>query len=263
MNPGERLRSFFNELYPNEKGFKPLEKISVDLKNDDEIIELFHKSLLDYLVRRFLKTAESYRRKYPPDNYGEGKYRSEFEDYLYNYTNYTRTQISQISSLIAQCIYASNTLISDGTRNNLVKKSKAEDRNCYICGTNIDYSKKNNTVNSYSLDHKWPHSLGGLSSEENLDIACADCNSKMGDYIDYADFHFEYISFKYLSNKDYDKNSSKLYEFPILDKFDYSCSVCGKTTQQVGKLYIDKKDPSDGWHFLNLTTYCSIHIPEL
>jgi len=33
MNPGERLRSFFNELYPNNKGFHLLEKISRSLSD--------------------------------------------------------------------------------------------------------------------------------------------------------------------------------------------------------------------------------------
>jgi hypothetical protein len=66
MNPGEELRDYIPVMYPVGKG-SAAERMDSDLQGDGELSSLIHSSLINYLVRRLVVTAEYRRRTYPDE----------------------------------------------------------------------------------------------------------------------------------------------------------------------------------------------------
>ena len=65
-------------------------------------------------------------------------------------------------------------------RNSTIEKniSRGGTANCYLCGTDLVFT--GNAHNKATVDHVWPLRFGGEGSEENLAVACKDCNEKKG-----------------------------------------------------------------------------------
>ncbi len=62
-----------------------------------------------------------------------------------------------------------------------VLRQKVADQAHHRCGYCLTAQDK--TRNGMSIEHLLPEMLGGLTEEENLWLACADCNSFKGDLI--------------------------------------------------------------------------------
>lgn len=61
-----------------------------------------------------------------------------------------------------------------GIEKNVLERSSR----CYMCG--IAVVDTGTGRDRATVDHIWPLRLGGVSIEENLDVACSDCNLKKG-----------------------------------------------------------------------------------
>jgi len=60
--------------------------------------------------------------------------------------------------------------------------TRDEPNHCYLCGTSL----KTQGPSKRTIEHVWPLSLGGETIEQNLVLACNDCNSKRGQMMTWA-----------------------------------------------------------------------------
>lgn len=261
-NPGEVLRGFLVNIYPlKEHTF--VHEMDDDFMSDGELVKTFYYSCINYLVRRLITTAEHYRRRFPPDLHGSNRYKSELKKFLKDYTRYNDRQLDKLVTLLHECLAASDRLPSPTTISK--KRARASEQNhyCYICGREVNY-QHSGEHNNATIDHIWPRAMGGLSDNDNLQVACEACNSRYKkDYIDAADFHFEEISLISTSYEEYSgKEKNRAYEVAVFARTNYKCAVCGQPAYRLGELKIGRIEPNDSWHFLNLQAYCSEHAPE-
>jgi hypothetical protein len=59
-----------------------------------------------------------------------------------------------------------------------ILRAGAGKTSCYLCGINLVFT--GNIHNRATVDHVWPLRFGGEGLEENLAVACKDCNEKKG-----------------------------------------------------------------------------------
>lgn len=266
INPGEELASFLKQLYPSppSKINVFLQKMDYDLMADGELVDLLYRSCINYAVRRLITTAEHFRRDYPPDQYGSSRYQIELRKHLRDYTRYRDRVIDKLVKLLVKCLRAMDQAPTAHQKRKIRRQAAQNSLSCYICGRELDYDKHSREHNSATVDHIWPRSIGGLSNDDNLRIACHDCNANLKkDYIDDSDYHYEEIALVSASYAEYrEQEKSKQYEVAVFAKSQSECSVCGQPAHRVGDLYIDRKEPSDSWHFLNLAAYCFEHKPK-
>jgi hypothetical protein len=72
----------------------------------------------------------------------------------------------------------------EAKRNKVVEKTATRDEPnyCYLCGASFAITGGL----TRSIEHVWPLSLGGETVEQNLVLACSDCNSKRGRMLTWA-----------------------------------------------------------------------------
>lgn len=257
INPGKELQNFLTELYSLQSG-NFLQKIDDDLMSGGELYELFYTSCINYLVRRFITTAEYFRRKYDPEDFGDKHYRDKLREYLRDYTNYRDKFIDRLVLLLDRCLTTSDDEPTDHVKARLKRKAREAGQFCFVCGEELDYTNSNPKL-SATVDHIWPRSMGGGSHTDNLQVACQRCNNNIKkDFIDASDYHYEEISLVSPSYDEYIRRErNRSYEVAIFAKTQFTCAGCGQPAHRVGKLQIGRKEPGDSWHFLNLVAYCS------
>lgn len=267
--PGIQLKNYLQSLYPKAgiDDQNVYNRIDADFFYDGNLSAVIYSSALNHLLRRLVKTADYFRRMPPAQNIDSVPYRERMKAYFRNHTDFDDKTINELIVLLRRCL-AVSPHISDGTRNRLLRSAKSRSFNCYLCGTTIDY-EHDDQQNSYTLDHHWPNSLGGFSTEDNLSVSCANCNNNLkGDFIDGSDYHYEHICFQtttyseFEQLKQYTPKEAGRYELAIFAKSNHQCSVCAKPASIAGKLFVDRISPDDSWHFFNLTAYCTKHRPR-
>jgi 5-methylcytosine-specific restriction endonuclease McrA/ribosomal protein S14 len=262
INPGENLVSLLKKLYPqNSPAF--LRKMDSDLMCEGEFENIVFMSCINYIARRLITTAGYFHRKFPPTTYGPERYRSELRRHLKDYTRLKDDAIASLTRTLDECLSVSEDYPTEHEIKRIKRDARNGGRNCYICGTTLDYQSPN-LWNTASIDHKWPRAMGGSSEMSNLEVACRKCNNDLKrNFVDASDFHFEEISLVSASSEEYNrKEKNRHYEVAIFVKNQYRCAVCGQPAHRVGQLHMGRIDLSDSWHFLNLTAYCSEHYPE-
>ncbi len=80
--------------------------------------------------------------------------------------------------------------------------TRDEPNQCYLCGTTLT-TKGHSTR---TIEHVWPLSLGGETVEQNLVLACNDCNSKRGHMMTWAYGPVHSTYYTYSSNNPKTKN---------------------------------------------------------
>jgi len=264
VNPGEQLRDLIQKLIP----FEPLPKTSfVDridsiLMADGEFARLAYASSLNYLVRRLITTSEFLKRKYSGDQFRSDRYVQEIRLFLRDYTRISPTQVESVLSLILTCLDERNRMPSQTTKARLRSEAKRTGMYCYICGRDMEFEQLNQH-NSFNAEHKWPKAMGGRNSQFNLKQVCRQCNKAKEDFIDYTDFHYEEMCL--VSDKTSESFSNELkwnYRVALWAKNDFRCAICNKPAESVGELLFARREPTDSWHFLNIDSYCSEHMPE-
>ncbi len=263
INPGQELREFLIRLYPLEQirdmsrgGRTFLQKMDYDLMSDETLSNTFYSSCINYLVRRLITTAEYFRRKYPDE------WRLELRRFFRNYTRYKDRDINDLTLLLSKCLSAYDSNPSDSVKAMMRKEAKNK-RHCYICGEDMDYENANG-LNSATIDHVWPRAMGGLSHNENLLVACQQCNNKhKKDFMDASDYHYEEIALvSDRSDPHFTNEMNRQYRVAVYARTEFTCAVCGQPAYRVGKLEVGRIEAQDSWHFLNLQAYCLGHLPE-
>lgn len=250
-----------------------LERMDRDFQADGELSRLSYMSCINYAVRRLISIAEHYRRRYDPELFEPSRHRLELRKFLRGYTGYGRygtAFVEELVSLLAQCLQEADRDVSPGVKNRMRQEAQQRDLRCYMCGRTLNHDRGVTESNSASVDHSWPHSLGGSSDQHNLRIACRECdNSLKQDYMDASDYHYEEIALgigtyvEYQSRfKDNQRWRARSYETAVFAKAEFRCAGCDTPAFRLGELQIGRRDLDDGWHFLNLTAYCASCSPE-
>ncbi|MBD2094466.1 HNH endonuclease [Trichocoleus sp. FACHB-591] len=266
LTPGEQIKEILKELYP----FKKKELINsflMDIDNalmaEGKYLEITYESNINYFLRRLISTAQYIFRKYNPKSHPSDKYIQEIRKFLTNSTRIPERKVGKILVLLLECIRESKREPSDTLRKNLLQEADNQGKGCYICGSNLDFSSKNNE-NSAIIEHVWPRAMGGDSEPRNLRVSCKRCSEIKENYIDACDFHYEKIC---LVNHDkskeaFSKEFNWVYRIAVVTKSRYRCIVCGKEPAYEGVMEFCRQEDDDSWHFLNIGLYCSKHSQE-
>ncbi|WP_408585174.1 HNH endonuclease [Paraburkholderia tropica] len=93
-----------------------------------------------------------------------------------------------IPDLALRSLKVSRNNIEKTARSLALAETNAEGRLlCYCCGTDMLF-RTGGTKSNIPLDHIWPRSLGGVSTESNLLPICDDCNGAKTDRLSWGVF---------------------------------------------------------------------------
>lgn len=256
-NPGEMLRESLMKIYPRNDSTSSttnfLEKLDRDFQGDGALASFFYESCINYLVRRLITSADHYKRTYPEQNLFEQKLKL----YLRDFTNLRDRERQEIFRLLLRCINVIAIDISQGEHNRVRRTARQKNWGCYICGQSLQFSGPDRSDDHFTIDHAWPHGMGGLSRGSNLRQACRKCNNELKrEFIDASDFHFEEISLVGPTEQEYIRQREQYYDTAVYLRAQCRCSMCQSPAEEVGKLSVQRKESLDAWHFLNLEAYC-------
>ena len=104
--------------------------------------------------------------------------RRELSSFINNDVGLSRDELHKWVQLTISAADVSRLDCSDGIAKSMKAWAKKDRPICYLCGVNLDFGDKSNAKNTYTLEHIWPRSFGGDSSDiDNLLPACKLCNS--------------------------------------------------------------------------------------
>lgn len=87
----------------------------------------------------------------------------------------SRDLVTRLARLVISAVDSSDRPIKPSTRKTVLLSAK--DSRCYICSQDLDPRANEKDDTFLTLEHIWPSSLGGDSTEENLLPACKYCQS--------------------------------------------------------------------------------------
>jgi hypothetical protein len=268
-NPGHSLRKILEIAIPFEPNSSSCFTTRIDeiIKAEGEFSYLLYQSSINYLVRRLISTVSYLKAEY--DRTTEEKY-EDFEErvlepftdklrfYLRNVTRFEERLVERLIPILIRCLDIKN----QGRVLNKVKKNKIRKRQtnengelrCYICGCSLS---ANNLDVKDIIEHVWPKGLGGWNKESNLKVSCNRCTDNKQEYIDFSDFHYEEICIAEAEEEEnFHKAFKRIYKVALWSKSNYSCTICGAKAEKVGRLIFKRRNLEDGWHFLNVDSYC-------
>ncbi|MBD1922219.1 HNH endonuclease [Funiculus sociatus GB2-A5] len=263
-NPGQELRNFLKELYPhnyNNTDFNEVKffisEIDSALIANGEFSKIVYESSINYMLRRFINTAEYLKRKYESDEFPAQKFVEELRRFITEATCIPKDKTEKLLALLQACLQSKGRKVKPPRKKRLLKEYQAKNElRCYICGKYLNEQES-------EIEHIWPRTMGGATEDFNLKISCSICNDKKQHYIDASDFHYEQICLvSDKSDENFSKEMKKEYRIAVWAKSDYSCTVCGEPASIVGTLNFGRINPDDSWHFLNTEAYCDEHTPE-
>jgi len=269
-NPGFLLKEELSKIIQ----YDPAEKAGFITRVDDALLaegqlsRIIYESTLNYLVRRLITVAEYFKRKYYDTTDSDNEYWSKLRLYLRDYTNIPASKQERVFSILLRCVWERNRVPSDGTHNAVIKRAKSQNARCYICGREVIYDRHGDDPYNQraEVEHIWPKTLGGSNNETNLTIACERCNKMKDDYIDYSDFHYEEVCAvtDESMGKSFPDDFNWSYRLPVLAKSGFVCAEdgCDRDPRLHGELQLQRVDPFDSWHFLNVDAYCDRHAPR-
>jgi 5-methylcytosine-specific restriction endonuclease McrA len=259
--PGSELRLLLDKMFPGDaiSGGKDdqrfVNRVDYALAANGELSSIVRESLISYMLRRLVKTAQMYKRENDDAGLDASKLVERLRSYLRRELNFDRDHIEKVVILLVEITKIAEP--STGRVNSVKRQLRANGAyKCYVCGRAVQYN--DDTLDDYAeLEHIWPNSLGGPNTDENFDIACKKCNKAKEDYMDASDFHIEHatgISLRSLNRHD---------RVSIWSKTGNTCVYCGESASYIGQLYIARNNRNDCWHFINLVPFCGKHYtPE-
>jgi HNH endonuclease len=260
-SPGYRLKSLLSEILPNdENGFDRNDKrfhnrIDFVLSSEGKFSDLIHDSIINYVVRRLIMTAQFVARRANEDGLTHLMFTTNLKASLRDNFNFQPPEREKILSVLLECIEAHTQELNDATKRQLKREAKKYDSRCYICGKEVSFEAKDGAHNAIEIEHIWPHSMGGTNGIDNLKIACHKCNQAKKSIISFSDFHFEIIN-------EVKSNLNHYEKMAIWSKNNFRCMQCNKPASEVGPLTIVQINKNDSWHFTNLEAYCSVHAKD-
>lgn len=268
INPGHQLQLFLKELFPpdpkSETSF--ISKIDAFLIAEGDFAEVAYNSCINYLVRRFINTAEYIKRSCEKDGLSEPDRRFivKLRSFISDDTHILEKHTEKLLAILIECLNVRKKDPSKKTKRRILKSAKSKhELYCYICGVVLDLDQEDQLSSAGVVDHVWPSSLGGKNEDFNLKVCCSNCNESKANYIDATDFHYEEICL--ISNKHDDSFSTELrrnYEVALWAKNKFKCTICDKPASQIGKLEFGRRNQNDSWHYLNIDAYCEKHFSE-
>lgn len=261
-NPGIELRNLLTGLYPvGEIGKTFIGKIDHGLQADNEFVQCVYQSSLNYLVRRLIRTAQSIKKNC--NGLSDFMFYERLRNFIKSELEIFPGKVEGIFILLIECLKNSSDKPSQKTKDRIIRKAKEQNLKCYFCGCDLDFIQPN-LPESAEIEHLWPNSLGGDSSDSNLVVSCRKCNQAKCDYIDSSDFHFEEICLNATDDfKEFSTQMKREYEVALWGKNDFSCThgKCKSSPKNSGEFTLVKRNYNDSWHFLNIDAYCPQHKP--
>lgn len=143
----------------------------------------FQEALAINMTRRLLLAAETTRKQYEPTEPG---FLAHLEGTIDRWGFSPLKGNGSLVRLIRESSIAGHHPISSSLRRHMLRWTREEHSQCYMCGAILEFSDET-SVNFVTLDHLWPQSHGGDSTEENILPACRVCNNeKKKDYPSWA-----------------------------------------------------------------------------
>jgi len=261
LNPGIQLKYFFEKLLSsevanefnsqNELDF--ISRIDFLLNSEGEFYDLVYESVVYYLVRRFVNTAELLRRTYQTDDYPADFFVEKLREFLqFNISLQSDDYVEELLAILQLCVSERSKNRKSVKKQYLKNTYPGQDEfSCYICGDSL-------TSDQLEIEHEWPKSMGGSYAFDNLRIACSNCNEVKKGFIGGSDFHYEHISLSLDENSQhFNSEFQRIFKVALCSRSNYKCVVCGEPTEKVGRLNFVRKNQSDSWHFLNINTVCN------
>ena len=264
-SPGYKLREVLEEIFPYQpQNSNFIFKIDRSINADENFALLSYYSSLNYLIRRLIVGADFIKRKYNIEGLPAEKYLGEIKKYIYTTYNFPPTKVEDIYDLIVESVTERNRKLSQAKKDAVLKAGKSRDLGCYICGKELIYDKRGypeNHPDIAEVEHLWPKSLGGSNELFNLEVCCFQCNKGKANHIDVADYHYEkFFVIKDRSDVDFFSDFHRSFIVASHLRNDCKCIRCNKLAIHQNRLYLNRRDSSEGWHMLNIDSYCSKHI---
>lgn len=261
-NPGRGIYEVLGMLYNIEKepSGSLLSQIDNALAAEGRLVRSIRSSILFYMTRRLISFACHRRRYYRKNGIDDTiPLRRDVDDYLENKTAVDANFHGLLVELLIEAARYRDRQIPNGLRKKLLDHAKDNDLKCYLCGCELDFENTGRD-NSVQLDHVWPRSLGGPSSEINLKVACHKCNHQKASYMDSSDAHFERICFiTDESESSFLRELNHCDKLTLLAKNECKCSICDAPAETAGILFVNRADRGDILHYFNTVNTCSEH----
>lgn len=257
-NPGEQVKRILEEALELESYDKPTFANRVDrvLVADGRLASLMRESAIDYATRRLVLGAvhvASHGGWDPSDP----SFVRPLRRYLKEHTGLDQRTVDRIVPLLRDAVRLNRSELSTTKRRRLRRTMRFRDETqCYLCGLQMDFEDLERKTGA-SADHVWPRSIGGLNEEDNLRLACKQCNNVKGDVLSGADFHYERFVRADESHVEFGELMAAWHIHNL------SCVQCGRDPSQVGQLFLVRDDDTDCWHVHNVTAYCATHRPKV
>lgn len=258
-NPGEELFSWILDRYKKQKvGQNAWVSNMAREFNMIELEDFLLRSTALMVLRRLIWNASWYENRF-----GESRAIRFEKDYLLGVLGFIRQDRLLISKLVFEALDASKKNISLGLFRNLKKQARNRSQCCEMCGCTIDYDT-NGLPNSFSLDHIWPQSLGGLSEESNLRVACNDCNSRRQNIVEASDVHYEHFHVKTDWSPDptdsFWAQFKNEFRMAALLRSAFQCEICGESVESMeGGPDFVPRDRDENLHIFNVQVQCKRH----
>lgn len=263
-NPGHQLSLVLRVMFPltsTDKG-NFLWQIDAAIIAEGELVQLVYDSLINYMVRRLINTAEYLWRKNEKSGLPERHFHVELRQFLREEIRVPSSQVEKLLAILYDCLIARHKSLTPTQKNKYKKQAKERGVRCYMCGCELEFEVEG-LYDSAEVEHVWPNAMGGPNTDSNIEIACQHCNRAKDMTIEASDFHYEMISL--VSDKDdehYSNEMRRSYEVALWAKSNYKCVECERPAKFLGELELTRRNPRDIWHFMNIDAYCSDHAPK-
>lgn len=205
--------------------------------------------------------------------------------FLKRKTRLTGRNVTHFRQVLKRAILTKN---SDRPKNEVITRIRKKQNRfyCYICGNAILSNDKAigepHTENEH-MDHVWPHSAGGGSSNDNLRRAHPECDSIKADIAVCGDTALARFAFTHLTdalscrprqwwphtletaadfNSLTDAIRAAQLRIAILRRQDFSCSRCGNEFRERGEVILRRRNDDEPWWFPNTHAICSVCSEE-
>ena len=175
---GERLRSFLAQDVLDPVDWSGLRSDLGPTGRGSEYTQFIQHFTASHLAARLVLVARGFSERgvASPRLTSDPLVADSLRSYLIGSTDLQAAHYDDVVRLTLSSLDASRETIGKGRRRALKSWSKTHHPHCFICGTPLDYSKRQ-TLITYTLEHIWPQHLGGNSNDDNLLPACNLCNS--------------------------------------------------------------------------------------
>ena len=255
INPGEELYNWLVQRYQEKSGDNRANSWMLAIARDfsmDELGDYLFKSTVYMVLRRLLASAAWYEELYQDDTVVTSLFE---KDYLLGVFGFGPEDRKYLRRIVFSAYDASKKNIAPNTMKTIRDWASATNQRCHISGCVIDYAEHDPNLahRRFTLDHIWPRSLGGVSEEWNLRVACKSCNQIRQNTVDESDAHYEHFHVKVPdSSPSFLKELHWSFRIAALAAANHQCQMCS------GEVRV--QDMASGPQFLPKTRQESLNM---